>query len=545
MNPNRYLLYLLIIFILIPGCGSEQKKSVVVIGISYEPESLNPLYAFSGYEISITELLYPSLVKLKWDGKKGDVDVTPMLAESILWEDSVTAVVTIKGGISWSDSVEFTSRDVVFSFDLFSDPVVQSRLYGSFINFNTDDDLRIRSSGFEIIDSHNLRIKFREGSFPSEIDFDLPLLPEHVYKDLQRDNIIFSGKEMDPVTCGPFKLKSWRRNQSVILEKNKDYFLLRENAPDEIYFKIIPDYTSRITQLKNGEIDFADDIKIEDVKELAKNDNLSVGFVKGREYDYIGWNNFVSSGNSTRTNPFFGDKNVRKALTLAVNRYEIMNDYLLNYGEVASSSISPIFKEAIDSSIQPYPYNPSAARELLNEAGWSDIDNDGILEKGKHEFSFTLNIPSGNPRRDFAAVVIKNNLKILGVDVNIEVMEPSVFFEKMFNRELKAWIAGWSIPIPQEVKVYWYSDFSQAPFNVAGFRSSEADLVIEKIVKENDPGRKNKLYREMHKILHEENPVTFLYWIDNLVVYNNKRIKNISITPLGAVHHIWEWETDE
>jgi peptide/nickel transport system substrate-binding protein len=548
MNSNRIFLFLIFLSLLIAGCGTEEKRSVVIIGISADPESLNPLYSFSGFEMAITDILYPSLVQHHWDKDKGEMMTTPLLAEKWEWsDDSASVRIFLRKDITWSDGKNLTAEDVIFSFDLFSDPVIQSRLYGIFNNFNTDEDMKIVPGTFDIENAHVFTVYFREGVIPSIIDIEVPVLPAHIFGSLEKDQVVFSEKDITPVTCGAYNLKSWSRNQSVILEKNVSSFLVNDNTPDEVVFRIIPDYNARLTQLRNGEIDLVDDIRINDVERLRK-ENLIIDFIKGREYDYIGWNNidpvrFTKSGDIV-PNRLFNDPAVRRALTMSVNRMEILKDYMLNYGEVASSPVSPIFREAINRDLHPLEYNPSAAREILKSSNWVDNNRNGIIDRNGAEFSFILNIPSGNPRREFAAVVIRNNLKLVGIDVKIEPLEPSVFFEKLLNRELNAWIAGWSVPIPPDLKPFWYSDSKTGPFNVVSYNNSEVDMLLNSIEKERNPGRKNILLHQVQQIIYTENPVTFLYWVDNIVAYN-KRIKDISITPLGAVHNIWEWQIDE
>jgi peptide/nickel transport system substrate-binding protein len=548
MNLNRVSIFLVLGFLLVTGCGTEQKKPAVIIGISTDPESLNPLYSFSGYEMAITEVLYPSLVQHHWDTENGLMVSSPLLADKWEWaEDSSSLKIHLREDLLWSDGKNVTAEDIVLSFNLFSDPAVQSRLYGIFSSFLTDDELKILPESFEVENKFLFRIIFRENAIPSLIDIDVPILPAHVFGELKRDEIIFSEKDINPVTCGPYRLKSWNRNQSVVLEKNSSSFLVNETTPEEIIFKIIPEYNARVTQLVRGEIDLIDDIKIDDVKRLKGKESLTTAFVKAREYDYIGWNNIdpvkYASG-SIIPNELFSSAEIRTALTMAVNRKEILNDYLLNYGELAVSPVSPIFKTAYNGNILPLDYNPAAAREILKKNNWVDRNNNGIVDKQGKEFTFTLNIPSGNPRREFAALFIRNNLKLVGIDAKIEPMEPSVFFEKLFKRELNAWIAGWSIPIPPVLKPYWYSDLNMAPFNVVSFRNEDADLLLNSLETERDSERRNLLMMEFQQLLYRENPVTFLYWIDNIVGYN-KRIKKIAVTPLGAVHNMWEWETDE
>jgi peptide/nickel transport system substrate-binding protein len=548
MTQNRFL-YFFLLLVLLSGCSTEQKHSAIVIGISSDTESLNPLYSFSGYEMAISELLYPSLVQHHWDVDKGVMASGPLLAESFEWApDSSALKIFLRKDLYWSDGKGVTADDVEFSFGLFSDPLVQSRLYGVFKSFNTDEELKILPGSFKIDDPYIFTIIFRENAIPSLIDIDVPVMPAHIFSSIKRDEIIFDEKNMLPVVCGSFRLKSWNRNQSIILEKRSDSFLVNENTPDEIIFRVIPDYNARLTQLSNGEIDLIEDIRIDDIERLKKKENIKIDMIKGREYDYIGWNNIdpavYSATGEIAPNHFFSNPEIRRSLTLAVNRDEMINEFLMNYGQIAYSPVSPIFTEAFNRNITPLEYSPSAAREILRKHDWIDRNNNGIVEKNGREFSFTLNIPSGNPRRELTALIIKNNLKLVGIDITIQPLEPSVFFEKLFRRELTAWIAGWSVPIPPELKLYWYSDLKAAPFNVMGFRNYDTDLLLDMLEYERNNEQRNMLMKEVQQIIYRENPVTFLFWIDNIVAYN-KRIKNISITPLGAVHNIWEWQTDE
>ncbi|MCZ7614679.1 MAG: ABC transporter substrate-binding protein [Ignavibacteriaceae bacterium] len=274
------------------------------------------------------------------------------------------------------------------------------------------------------------------------------------------------------------------KNQSIILEADSNSFLFNTAQTSEIIFKIIPDYTSRILQLKKGDIDLVELIKVEDIEDFKSLSNLSIFNNVGREYDYIGWNNIdpeeFSSG-KVKPNKLFGNKNVRRALTIAINRKEILSEYLLNKGTLASTPVSPIFKSFFDENLKPYEYNPDEAKTILAEEGWKDEDKNGILENGKTEFRFTLYYPVGNPLREFASVVVKNNLKAIGIEVTLEKMEMGTFIDYLYERKLDSWMAGWGIPIPLELKPYWYSDPNIGVLNFACYGSSETDSVLNQL----------------------------------------------------------------
>ncbi|MEO8399604.1 MAG: ABC transporter substrate-binding protein [Ignavibacteriaceae bacterium] len=549
--------YLFIILILsaffLASCKNESptKSNRVVVGITADIESLNPLFTFTLDEGQISELLYLSLVKHDWDDEKGNLKVSPMLAEKWEWsDDSLSIIFNLRNNINWRDGKTITAEDVVFSFDLYSDPNIQSRLYGYFEKFYLEKDLHINlKKTFEIIGPKTVKINFVKGSAPTLFDVDVPIIPKHIFEKLDRKNLITLEKGIDSVTSGPFYLERWDKNQAIILRKNEKSFLYNstENRQNisELIFKVVPDYNSRLTQLKKGEIDLMEDVNPGDVDEIGSNENINISSVKGRNYDYVAWNNInpkiFEEKNLVKSNELFGFANIRKALTYSINRKEILSEFLNNKGSIAVSPVPDIFKNAFNDSIENYNYDPQKAKQILEQEGWKDIDKDGILEKGGKKFSFTIYYPSGNPLRDFAAAIIKNNLKAVGIEANTSSVEPGVFFEKAFSRKYDAWMAGWSIAIPLDLKPFWFSDLKETPNNLAGYQGKKMDEILLKLDSKITEEEKNKLYKKAQEIIHNDEPVTFLYWIDNIVAYN-KRINDITISPLGAVQKCWEWK---
>ena len=547
----KFHFILLLLLLISASCEKEQFKdtSRVVIAIQSEPETLNPIYAFGLNEGVITDHLFLYLLDLKWNENKGDVEAFPMLAEKWQWNSDSTSIdIYLRNDAKWSDGKTVSAYDVVYSFDIYSDQQVQSRFYGMFKNFyhfeNGEVDLE---KTFAVKDSFHLIINFLPDKVISLFDLAFPVIPKHIYENINRSEIQSAEINFNPVTNGAYKLKKWERNQFIILEANRECFLYDDEMIKEIIFKVTPDYNSALTQLKKGEIDFTEDIRPSDAKQLSNQKNLKLASVKGRQYDYVGWNNidgkYFSETKKVKPHKFFGDKKVRQALSYAINRKEILSQYLLNYGSLCNSPISEIFVNEFDSSLTGFEYNPDKAKVLLREAGWADKNRNGILEKGNTEFLFTLHIPSGNPLREYAATVIKNNLKQVGIEVKVEKLEFGVLMDGLLNRKLDAWILAWFIPLPNELKSYWYSDLTQTQLNFAGYQSAEADKIILELEKKHSKEDYIKLMKKFQQIISEDQPVTFLYWFDNIVSYN-KRIKNITINPFGAIQRIWEWRLE-
>jgi peptide/nickel transport system substrate-binding protein len=550
-KKNINLLLLFFLSLLIIACDSKQSttNNRIVIGISADVQTFSSLFAFSYEESAIADLLYPGLLDFRWNSEIGELDPYPMIVQSWRWsEDSSYIKFYLRDDIFWSDGMKLTSEDVVFSYDVFSDPDVQSRLLGTFNQLYSDSDGHIDiEKAFKVISPNEFEIHFVENSVADLVKLSIPIIPEHIYSEISRDQIANSEINFNPVSSGPFKLKKWNRNQTIVLEADSNSFLFTSGQVSELVFKVVPDYTSRILQLRKGDIDLVELVKVEDIEDLKAEDKLSVINIVGREYDYIGWNNIdpdLFSTGVVEPNRLFGNSNVRKALSMAVNRKEILDEYLLNQGKLAESPVSPIFKSAFNGQVKPYEYNPDEAKKLLAQEGWKDENRNGILEKGNEEFKFKMYYPVGNPLREYAAVVVKNNLKSVGIEVSIEKMELGTFIDNLYNKKLDSWMAAWGVAIPLELKLYWYSDPDIAALNFASYNSAEVDRLLDQLETKINNKRKNELIKEFQEIIHKDEPVTFLYWTANIIVYNT-RIKNLKITPYGVLVHCWEWTLNQ
>ena len=548
MIIKKYSLIIIALLLVVGGCEKESPvhSNRVVVALSADITSFNPLFSFSVDEGVVSELLYLSLVDFTWDEEKGNIKPGPMLAKKWEWsKDSSSITFDLRDDVYWSDGRKFYAEDVVFSFDVYSDPGVQSRLYGGFTDFYTDDENHVNvNKTFEVIDSFKVRINFKPNSTPTLPEIIFHIIPKHVFENVERKSIEASEENFKPVTNGPFKLAGWDKNQTIRLKVNDQSFLHNPNGVSEIIFKVVPDYNSRLTQLKKGEVDFVELVKTEDIPGLKQVDYLNISSQKGREYDYLAWNNIdyelYNTNGKIKPHKFFGSPVVRRALSYGINRREILDEYLAGYGQLAIGPVSPIFKGVIDSGLEQYEYNPEKSKQLLESEGWKDIDNDGILEKGNTEFRFKLFIPSGNPRRNYAATIVKNNLKQLGIDVTIESVEMGVLIDNMYKKAMDAWMIGLYIAIPIDLKIAWYSDLEKTPYNFVSYKNAEADKILDEISEETYQGKLDSLYRQLQEVIHRDEPVTFLYWVDNIVIYN-KRIENININPLGTIHHCWNW----
>src|SRR5262249_46918403 len=222
-----------------------------------------------------------------------------------------------------------------------------------------------------------------------------------------------------------------------------------------------------------------------DATDLLKNSStVDVMKLGERFYDALNWNNIdetefaKSKGKHIIPHPLFGSARVRRALTMAINRKEIVDSYLEPYGREAIGPVSPLFRWAYNDSLQPLRFDPKGAAALLAEEGWKDSDGDGILDKRGTKFSFVLKIPSGNQIRATIAAIVQNQLRGLKIDVKIEQVERSVFWGDLAEKKFDACIAGFNVPLQMQLDLMWGSDLEKAPLNLVSFRNRRVDEIL-------------------------------------------------------------------
>jgi peptide/nickel transport system substrate-binding protein len=547
-NSKLFSAALLFLVLLISSCRKDEPVSSerLIIGISADIKTINPLYSFSVDEGSINDLLFLSLVRVNWNETIGNIETEALLANEWQWSaDSTSVTFFLRNDVYWSDGIKLTAEDVSFSFELYSNPQVQSKFYGTFEKLFLNEDLSIDlKRSIEVIDSFSLKINFIPNTNIKLVDIVQPIVPKHIFDKYEYDEIPSAEVNFNPVSCGPYKLKKWDRNQMIVLEADPNSFLYSDDMIKELIFKVVPDYNSRTTQLKKGEIDIAEQIKAEDTEALLKSGKLNIVSVKGESLilsaGIISIQKSFSETGELIKNIYFSSSNVRRALSLAINSEEIISEYLKNFGQPAVTPVSPIFKEYLNNKLQSIAYNPAEARKILKLEGWSDTNNNGIIDKNGTEFSFTLYVPGGNPLRQFASTIIKNNLKAVGIDVKVETVELNKLIDNLFNKSMDAWIAAYYIQIPLEYKMVWYSDLDAAPFNFVSYQNKDLDIIIDALGKKIFYEKEVDFHKQLQEIIYADQPVTFLYWIDNIVAVNNK-VKNYEINPLGVIQHVWDW----
>ena len=412
----------------------------------------------------------------------------------------------LRKGVTFHDGHEFDAHDVKFTYEA----IMNSK------------NLSPRTSDFEpikrveVVDPATVKVTYKRLFSPAINAWTMGILPEHLLNDkaLQQemDQREISGSarkgfgvrasqfNRKPVGTGRFQFSEWLSDEYIHLTRFNDYW---DGPPEyhEYYMRIIPDLLTQEVEFHAGAVDYYA-AQPHQVARYKKDTAYQAFSSLGFGYSYIGYNN---------RRPLFADPRVRNALTMAINTEEFIQYLLYGEGEQVTGPY-PKNTEWYDQSIAPLPYDPNGALEILESLGWEE-NEDGWLEKDGQIFEFNLITNQGNPIRKNILTIAQNAWKNIGIKCNTQIFEWAVFLKDFVNTgAFDAVVLGWSMGIDPDLYQLWHS--SQAgpqQLNFVGYKNPKADKLIIRIRQEYNRDRQREMTHQLHRIIYEDQPYTFLY----------------------------------
>jgi peptide/nickel transport system substrate-binding protein len=396
---------------------------------------------------------------------------------------------TLRDGVRWHDGAPFTSADVAFTCRAIMDEKVASP----------------RRSDFDLVESvgtpdpKSVIVRYKKPFSPALLSWMGAILPEHLLGKLDPSKWP-EAYNRAPVGTGPFKFDSWKTNEFIRLKKNPDYFL---GSPwlDSIVFRVLPDPLTLQLAFQTKQVDFWN-VSPWAVKNLEKDPRLDLFSAPGNMYNYIGWN---------LRRPMFQDLRVRQALAQAVNVAQMIKHIIYGRG-VQSTGIFTPQVWFFDPSVKPLPYDPAAARKLLDEAGWK-VGPDGIRVKEGKRFSFTLLANNGNEVRRDIATLVQDDLKQVGIEVKVEIYEWAVLLKRFVNKgEFDAIVLGWGLGYDFDQYGIWHSSQTHPEeLNFIGYKNPEVDHLLTDLRQEYARPEIIRLAGKLQQAIYGDQPYLFLF----------------------------------
>jgi peptide/nickel transport system substrate-binding protein len=466
--------------------------------------------------------IYESMVEYKPDA----FEYRGKLAEDFsISKDGLEIYFKLRDNIHFSDGHPITTDDVIFTFETITNPKIDC---ASYANYFRDVER------YEKINDREIKFYMKEVYFLSlGVLGGLPIHPKHIHEF--DDPAEFNKLRTNPIGSGPYVFEKWDVGSGVVLSRNENYWGKKPKVK-KIVYKFITNDIAALQALQSGEIDylrpspeqFGEKSKDEEFKK--KFYCLSYWAAGNTGYFWIGWN---------QKRPFFADKKVRLAMTHLIDRKAIKDHILRNPDAQIPTGPFYIYGSQNNPDIKPWPYDPERAKELLDEAGWVDSDDDGIRDKNGVPFRFKYMISSGTYLHEHIAKLVKDEAAKVGIDVILEPYEWSIFSERVVGRNFDALSMAWGGGVESDPYQIWHSSqIENRGSNFIGFNNPQADAIIEQARQTLDKDKRNALYQKFHQILHEEQPYTFIYTKpENRFL--DRRFENVIIHKLGIDEHEW------
>lgn len=485
--------------------------STLHLSTSSNPSRINPILATDSASSEIANYIFNGLVKYEKDGK----EIIGDLAKSFYFEDNVTLVFELREGVKWQDGTAFGAQDVLFTYELINSPQVVSPYTSSF---------RMVKS-VEIVDDLKLKVIYKEPYFKALELWMSGILPYHLLKD--EKNIMSSGFNTKPVGTGPYRLSKLEFSKNIELAAYDEYFEHRPKI-DNIIYHVIPDANTRFLMLKTQKVDIGalEAMQMERQVEKVFFDNYKVIEEIAHAYTYLGFN--LRRGK-------FRDPRVREALSLAIDRKELVDILFMGHGQVCTGPFLP-GGPSFNSSVEAPSQNLERAKLLLKEAGYDE----------EHPLRFEIATSNASAIRPYAAQILQHQLAKVGVEVKLRVMEWQAFLNTVvFPREFDTVLLGWSLSLSPDPYLLWHSD-SDKPggFNFIGYHNRDVDALIETMQGTIERDELSEIQQQIFADVVKDNPYLFLF-IPSAITVVDKKIRNIEPALNGIWHNYIEWEIEE
>lgn len=505
--------------------GKIDYDQTLIRRLEGNPNTLNPLLRGSDPEYVVLELLYDAPfvfdAQMRWGVNEAVVE---RFEES---DDHLQATLVLKRGLKWHDGHPFTARDVVFSFEQLRDPQVPAAANRA----GPETIVSCKADG-----DHAVRFVFKEASPVARVNLGFPLVARHVFAPTKSEDPTLTRSDAavqanrHPVGNGPYRFVEWLDDERIVLERWEDY---PGPAPlfKRIVFRILRDQKTALLALLGGEID---EMRLAPAQFAVQIDNpqfakVAVG-AKADQWvtNYIGWN-------MDGSNPFFADARVRRAMSCALDVEQLLqNVYRGLYSR--SFGIYPTGCWMCDPEVKPLEHSLAEAGDLLDQSGWTIDPQTGWRTKDGVTFAFELLCPQESSTGRQTLTYYQQSLRSIGVDMKLRLVEYATSRDLRRRREFHACYGAWThSDDPDQDRGMWHSSAIDGGANLVSYRNPRVDVLFDQAARTFDAAERQRCYREIHKLIYDDQPFTFVSVSPSLWALN-KNLRGVEFGPRGAFY---------
>lgn len=493
---------------------SPRHGGTLVIGSTTDADAWNEYVSQQTLAQNLLRRIYARLAQEQGDTREHPPSFEPLLASSWSFSPDRLTLTVHLADAAWSDGAPITAGDVRFTFKAQTAPEVGW----------TGASTKERIKDVEAVDARTAVFHF-DRAYPEMLQdaFEGGIVPEHVFGKVPFDRWRTYDWSTVKIGSGPFVLESWKPGEEIALAKNPRYLKAGLPVIDRLVVRVVPDVGNLETQLSAGAVDYVEGIPPQDAKRLSETAGVALLVFDNPMFDYVGWNGAKAP---------FKDRDVRRALTLAIDRKAIVEDLLYGYGRVSSGPLLSTWWAA-DPGLEPLPYDPDEARRILAAKGYD----------AKHPLKFELTTNAGNRVREAVALKIQEQLSRIGVIAAPRPIEMKAFRERNVAGNYDAYIAGWRFNGKLDLaSIFGGKSLPPKGSNVVAYRSADADLLLSAIASAGDWTVAKDAYAKLAQQISQDQPYTFLYEGQRIAALG-PRLRDMRIDvpsdPLARIETCW------
>jgi len=517
-TPGRRIggaaVWLTALLVLLCGCAGRDaapRRDEVRAYLAADPASLSLIGKTDASAVEVASQISDSLVQYD-----ESLELRPRVAESWSYsDDRLTLTFRLREGVRWHDGLPVTADDVVFTVERLLDPQMENRVWAP----QFADLERVEAPDPRTVVAHYRR------AIPGTLEgWRVPLLPRHVAGG--DANLLDGEFARHPVGCGPYRFASYEPGREIVLEANDDYW----DGPPEIgrlVYKIYPDQRTAYQALLKHDLDVM--VLTPNLWREAQTSERAEHLEPLVYYRYRLW---FQAWNQDGSNPFFTDARVRRALVLALDRQSFIDTVLDGLARPGSTSYAPD-PDWANPDVRPIPFDPQEARRLLDAAGWTDSDGDGVRDRDGHPFRFELLIPATTQGlTDQMAAWQQQSWGEIGVQAEIVKLEWQAFRVRRNAGQFDA--AAFTLeltPNPDQFELY-HSGARENGYNFGAIDDPEIDRLLEAGRSTFDNEERHRIYDRLQLRLAELEPITVLFHFATPILHD-RELQGIVTSPVG------------
>jgi peptide/nickel transport system substrate-binding protein len=514
--------------------ATKNPGGTLAISTVGDPDVLIPSLVQRVQAAQITDMIFDRLADIG-DSLNivNDKGFTPRLSDHWTWSaDSLSIAFHVNPKAKWHDGVPVRSNDVRFTITSTKDSTLGSPNAALLTNI---DSVSTPDSATAVFWFHA-----RSPQQFYDAVYVLPIMPEHVWKAIPPASWRASDAARNPIGSGQYRFLRWIPRVAVELVADTANY---RGAPklSRLIWSIAPDFQAAVTRFLTSETDFFEALRLENLPEVAKHPELSTKQYHALQYLFAQFN-LRDPAHHDRPHPLFGNRELRRALTMAIDRPTLVKSV---YGSLALPALGPTVRSypTTDPNLAQIPFDLSRARQILDSLGWRVSTSDSVRRRNGRPLQFTLSVPSSSKVRVQIAVILQEQLRQAGVKMDVEQLEFPALMDKYGKRAFDMTINQFNTqPSPGAVLGSWGIGGSRASSgnNFGSYENPVFDANVDSALASFDPAKRKAYLTKAYQTIIQDAPAIWLAEPTPAVGYHS-RLHLATLRPDAWWIHIPEW----